>query len=75
MKIKPKKTKTKTKNENSKIEKMKKISFGKRPHTHGSWVPNLIKKLFYSKRKKTQNYDGPSVPNLIFSYQALHITK
>ena len=32
MKIKPKKTKTKTKNENSKIEKMKNISFGKRPH-------------------------------------------
>ena len=32
MKIKPKKTKTKTKNENSKIEKMKKISFGKRSH-------------------------------------------
>ena len=33
------------------------------------------KKSFYSKRKKTQNCDGPWVPNLILSYQALYITK
>ena len=33
------------------------------------------KKNFIQRERKTQNYDGPGVPNLIFSYQALYITK
>ena len=33
------------------------------------------KKLFYSKRKKTQNCHGPLALNLILSCQALYITK
>ena len=31
------------------------------------------KKIF--RKKNPQNYHGPSVPNLILSYQALYITK
>ena len=31
--------------------------------------------IFLFRKKKKQNYYGPWVPNLIVSYQALHITK
>ena len=44
-----------------------------------SKIKNENKKIEKTKkifRKKTpQNYHGPSVPNLILSYQALYITK
>ena len=52
---------------------MKKIFRKETPQNyHGLWVPNLIKKIFSSKREKKQNYHGPWVPNLILSYQALY---
>ena len=36
---------------------------------HGPWVPNLIKKIFFTqKEKKPQNYYGLLVSNLILSY-------
>ena len=37
--------------------------------------PEFDKNVFYSKRKKKQNYHGLWVPNLILSYQALYIAK
>ena len=38
------------------------------PNYYGLWVPILMKKPFYSKRKKTQSLHGPWVVNLILSY-------
>ena len=68
--------KKKTKNENKKIEKMKKI-FRKKNPTKLSWSESAKsdKKNFIQKEKKTQNYHGLLVPDLILSYQALYITK
>ena len=34
-----------------------------------------LKNVYLKKKKNTQNYNGPWVPNLILSYQALYITK
>ena len=62
-----------------KIEKLKnwkKYYSEKKPHkiimAHEC---QIWSKIFYSKRKKTQNYHGPWAPNLILSYQALYTTK
>ena len=50
------KIKIKIKKINKKIEKMKKSVIQKKnpQNYHDLWVPNLKKKYFYSKRKKTK---------------------
>ena len=74
-KQKTKKQKNKKKNENKKPKKWKNYYSEKNP-TKLSWPMSAKSdKFFIQKEKKTQNYHGPWVPNLILSYQALYITK
>ena len=40
-----------------------------------SWPMSAKSDKFFIQKEKKQNYHGPSVPNLILSYQALCITK
>ena len=62
-----------------KIKKLKEWEkhYSQENPTKLSWPMSVKsnKKIFYSKRKKTQNYHRSWVPNLILSYHALYITK
>ena len=59
-----------------KIKKLKKkIYSDKKPTKLWTMSAKSDKFFYYSKRKKTQNYYGPWMPNLILGYQALYITK
>ena len=53
---------------------MKKLLFRKKTAKLSYPMSAKSDKFFIQKEKK-QNYHGPSVPNLILSYQALCITK
>ena len=61
-----------------KIKKLKNWKkYSEKNPTKLSWFMSAKsnKKKIIQKEKKTQNYHGPCVPNLIPSFKALYITK